>query len=137
MILSDIHMHTDFSSDSKSPMESMIQGAIEKGLKTICFTEHLDYEYPADNSQDLFLVDIDAYQKKLYTLKKSIRTTLIFYLGLNLAFFHIYRNVMKRLHLLMILILSSVHPIWFRHLGISMIPDMATPMMTASGKVDP
>ena len=34
MILADIHMHSDFSSDSQSSMESMIQCAIEKGLKT-------------------------------------------------------------------------------------------------------
>ena len=83
MILSDIHMHTDFSSDSKSPMESMIQGAIEKGLKTICFTEHLDYEYPADNSQDLFLVDIDAYQKKLYTLKEVYQNDIDILFGIE------------------------------------------------------
>lgn len=70
MILADIHMHTSFSSDSQAPMESMIQGAIDKGLKTICFTEHLDYEYPGDDGQGLFMVDIDAYKKKLFELKE-------------------------------------------------------------------
>ena len=48
MITSDIHMHSAFSADSESPMESMIQGAIAKGLALICFTEHLDYDYPLD-----------------------------------------------------------------------------------------
>ena len=70
MILSDIHMHTSFSSDSDTPMESMIQGALEKGLKTICFTEHLDYEYPDDDGSGLFMVDIEAYKKKLFNLKE-------------------------------------------------------------------
>lgn len=70
MILSDIHMHTAFSSDSQAPMESMIQGAIDKGLRTICFTEHLDYEYPVDDGNGLFIVDIDAYKKKLLELKE-------------------------------------------------------------------
>ena len=70
MILSDIHMHTSFSSDSDTPMESMIQGALEKGLKTICFTEHLDYEYPGDDGSGLFMVDIEAYKKKLFNLKE-------------------------------------------------------------------
>ncbi|MDD3222798.1 MAG: histidinol-phosphatase HisJ family protein [Clostridia bacterium] len=67
---SDIHMHSSFSSDSESPMESMIQGALAKGLKTICFTEHLDYEYPSDTEEPLFLVDIDAYTKKLTELRE-------------------------------------------------------------------
>lgn len=83
MILSDIHMHTDFSSDSKSPMEAMIQGAIEKGLKTICFTEHLDYEYPADDGQGLFLVDINAYQKKLYELKEIYQNNIEILFGIE------------------------------------------------------
>lgn len=83
MILADIHMHTDFSSDSKSPMESMIQSAIEKGLKTICFTEHLDYEYPADDGQGLFLVDIDAYQKKLLELKEIYKNDIEVLFGIE------------------------------------------------------
>ena len=83
MILADIHMHTDFSSDSKSPMESMIQGAIEKGLKTICFTEHLDYEYPGDDGQGLFLVDIDAYQKKLFELKEIYKNDIEILFGIE------------------------------------------------------
>lgn len=74
MILSDIHMHSSFSSDSDSPMESMIQGAIDKGLKTICFTEHMDFEYPGNkNLKDgpaLFMVDVDAYEKKLFELRE-------------------------------------------------------------------
>ena len=51
-------------------MESMIQGALEKGLKTICFTEHLDYEYPGDDGSGLFMVDIEAYKQKLFNLKE-------------------------------------------------------------------
>ena len=46
MILADYHLHTSFSSDSESPMEDMIKNAISLGLKTICFTEHHDIDYP-------------------------------------------------------------------------------------------
>lgn len=70
MISADIHMHSNFSSDSTASMESMIQGAIDKNLKTICFTEHLDYEYPGDDGQGLFIVDINAYKKELFHLKE-------------------------------------------------------------------
>ena len=83
MIIADIHMHSDFSSDSKSTMESMIQGAIEKGLKTICFTEHLDYEYPADDGEGLFIVDIDAYRKKLFELKEIYKNKIEILFGIE------------------------------------------------------
>ncbi|BAQ11891.1 histidinol-phosphatase [Bacillus sp. OxB-1] len=42
----DYHMHSSFSADCEIPMEKMIQGSIEKGVSEICFTEHIDYEYP-------------------------------------------------------------------------------------------
>ena len=46
MILTDSHMHTAFSSDSDTPMETMIQGAISKGLTSICITDHHDIDFP-------------------------------------------------------------------------------------------
>ncbi len=70
MITSDIHMHSSFSSDSDTPMEAMIRAAIGKGLKTICFTEHLDYEYPSDTGEVMFQVNFDAYTEKLFELKE-------------------------------------------------------------------
>ena len=33
----DVHMHTNFSHDSESSPEEMIQGAIEKGLEVNLF----------------------------------------------------------------------------------------------------
>lgn len=83
MITSDIHMHSSFSSDSESPMESMIQSAIKKGLKTICFTEHLDYEYPSDKKEILFQVDVDAYQKKIIELKEKYKKDIDILFGIE------------------------------------------------------
>lgn len=45
-ILWDCHMHSSFSADSETPMENMIQTAVDNGLTGICFTEHLDPDYP-------------------------------------------------------------------------------------------
>ena len=73
MITSDIHMHSSFSTDSDSPMEAMIQGAIARGLNTICFTEHLDYEYPSTDGTVLFEVDMADYEKKLFELKDKYK----------------------------------------------------------------
>ena len=38
MIRSDFHMHTAFSGDCDVPARKMVEGAMEKGLKTICIT---------------------------------------------------------------------------------------------------
>ncbi len=46
-IIADTHLHSDFSSDGKNSMTEMALSAIEKGLKTIAFTDHLDFDYPA------------------------------------------------------------------------------------------
>lgn len=55
----DFHMHTCFSGDSDAPVRDMIEGAIQKGLDTICFTDHNDPDFPpCDVSFDL---DTDAY----------------------------------------------------------------------------
>ncbi len=42
----DFHMHTSFSVDSDTNPEDMVRGAIQKGLKTICITEHIDRDNP-------------------------------------------------------------------------------------------
>lgn len=70
MIKADIHMHCAFSTDSDIPMEEMILGAIDKGLDTICFTDHMDYEYPDEiPGVTQFIVDLGAYEKEYMRLK--------------------------------------------------------------------
>lgn len=44
--LSDWHLHSHFSSDSTETPENIIKNAINMQLKSICFTEHNDYDYP-------------------------------------------------------------------------------------------
>ncbi|MFD1415228.1 histidinol-phosphatase HisJ family protein [Oceanobacillus jeddahense] len=65
----DFHMHSSFSADCEAEMEEMIQEAINKGLKEIAFTEHLDVDYP-DKEWD-FSFDTEAYQKKLEELREK------------------------------------------------------------------
>ena len=50
----DVHMHTNFSHDSESSPEEMIQGAIEKGLEVICFTDHFDKDNMSWGLEDIF-----------------------------------------------------------------------------------
>ena len=44
----DYHIHTEFSDDSREPMEKQIERAIELGLQEICFTDHVDYGIKKD-----------------------------------------------------------------------------------------
>ena len=42
MIRSDFHMHTAFSTDSEEAVESMLNRAVERGLYSVCITDHMD-----------------------------------------------------------------------------------------------
>ena len=68
-ILWDCHMHSSFSADSDTPMEDMIQDAIRRGLHGVCFTEHLDPDYPPTPDNETFELDLSAYQENLFMLR--------------------------------------------------------------------
>ena len=55
----DYHIHTSISGDCDTPMMDMARAAHGKGLREICFTEHIDIDFPCDID---FSVDFDAYR---------------------------------------------------------------------------
>ena len=65
-MLWDTHMHTHFSGDSDADPRQMIAAAEGAGLAGLCFTDHLDYDYPDD--KDLFLLDFDSYIKEAHSI---------------------------------------------------------------------
>nr|WP_295682128.1 histidinol-phosphatase HisJ family protein [uncultured Lachnoclostridium sp.] len=80
-ILSDCHLHSSFSGDSETPMEQMIQRGVEVGLQHMCFTEHLDIDFPVSTvyKEGTFLLDIENYQKvlRIYAEKYSERINIL------------------------------------------------------------
>lgn len=84
MIKTDYHMHSSFSGDCTTPAENMIEGAILKGLTTICFTEHLDLDFPRESGLD-FGLDIEGYQKKNAELKERYRDQIEILFGIELG----------------------------------------------------
>lgn len=64
MIQADYHVHTDFSSDSKSPMEDMVKQAITLGFDRVCFTDHMDLDFPEQYEQR-FVFDLEEYWNTL------------------------------------------------------------------------
>jgi len=88
-MLTDYHIHTEFSDDSHEPMEKQIERAIELHLDEICFTDHVDYgikkdwsegniQYrpgdgigtSADSLEPIANVDYPAYFAKLHRMKE-------------------------------------------------------------------
>ena len=67
----DCHMHSSFSSDSATPMECMIMQAISSELHGICFTEHLDPDYPKTPDGLTFSVDLPLYKETCLSLKEK------------------------------------------------------------------
>ena len=47
-MLADYHIHTEFSDDSREPMQNQIERAIELGFDEVCFTDHIDYGIKKD-----------------------------------------------------------------------------------------
>ncbi|UCC79069.1 MAG: histidinol-phosphatase HisJ family protein [Candidatus Zixiibacteriota bacterium] len=50
MILSDFHVHPDFSVDATGSIKEYCEKALELGLDAICFTTHYDYNPALDNN---------------------------------------------------------------------------------------
>lgn len=47
-MLTDYHVHTEFSDDSVYPMEDVVRDAIRMNLDEICITDHVDYGIKQD-----------------------------------------------------------------------------------------
>lgn len=84
-ILWDCHMHSSFSADSDTPMEKMIEKAISLGLDGICFTEHLDPDYPETPDHIDFSLDIPAYHETLLSLQEKYKNSLDVRFGIELG----------------------------------------------------
>ena len=70
-MLCDYHVHTIYSDDSIYEMEDVIKDGIKKGIKELCFTDHVDYGIKRDvddprgpvyiNGQPISNVDYPKY----------------------------------------------------------------------------
>ncbi len=84
MIIADYHVHSNFSGDSPAPMEQMIERAIQLGLKKLCFTDHMDYDYPPMGDIP-FVFDPEPYVAKLQTLKDYYANQIEILTGIELG----------------------------------------------------
>ena len=82
----DTHMHCHFSGDCESTPQSMVQAAISKGLAGICFTDHMDYDYP-QNPQDPVVFEFDPceYDRAMRSLQQDYKGRLHILHGIELG----------------------------------------------------
>ena len=79
-ILTDYHTHSCFSGDCDTPTEQMIAKAISLGMTHLCFTEHLDLDYPVREGENLnFDLNTEEYRKHFLTLRENMQTRSNFY----------------------------------------------------------
>ena len=86
-ITADYHMHSHHSGDSKAPMEQMVQSAISKGLTHICFTEHMDLDFPVSEVAPAgkFEVNTDSYLYELLQLRQKYEKDIQIGFGIELG----------------------------------------------------
>ncbi|TAH63090.1 MAG: histidinol-phosphatase HisJ family protein [Gottschalkiaceae bacterium] len=94
----DYHVHSSFSGDCKYSMEDMLKGALERNIKTLSFTDHIDYDY--GKAQLDFVFDTDDYFKELKRLKSNYKGKIEILSGVELGMQpHLVRNINKKIKL--------------------------------------
>lgn len=82
----DTHMHCNFSGDCGSAPESMIEAAVSKGLCGICFTDHMDYDYPVNPEHPtIFEFDPAEYDSTMHRLQHQYADRLPVLYGIELG----------------------------------------------------
>ena len=86
-ITADCHLHSSYSGDSDTPMEEMIIEGISRGLTTMCFTEHNDFEYPdyPNEPGSRFLLNTDSYLYDLIKYKEKYADRIRILFGVELG----------------------------------------------------
>lgn len=87
LLTADCHIHSSFSGDSEASMEEMIRKGISLGLKTMCFTEHQDFDYPdsPEGPGSIFLLNTDSYLYDLARLKEKYAGQIRLLFGVELG----------------------------------------------------
>ncbi len=87
IVADDCHMHTCFSTDSDASVRSMLDGAVKKRLRSVCITDHMDVDFPADEElgEHPFLFDLDEYFRTLTALREEYADRLKIRIGIEIG----------------------------------------------------
>lgn len=76
----DYHMHTRFSADSAASVADMCEAALGRGLREVCFTEHVDLS-PWEETRDYFKPD--AYVAEVRRCQEHYQGRLTIRMGIE------------------------------------------------------
>ena len=68
-MLSDYHVHSKISFDSKEEPQLIVEKAITLGMSQICLTEHQDYHWPVPD--EIPLIDFNQYNSTINVLRNN------------------------------------------------------------------
>ena len=81
-MISDIHLHTEFSGDSNTPVHAQIEQAIRLGMEEICITDHHDYDVISEID---FTLDIPRYVEEITRVREEYKDRIHVNLGIELG----------------------------------------------------
>ncbi len=70
-IITDHHVHSEFSGDCDTPIDDVVKRAIKLGLKEVMFTDHQDFDYPSNKI--CFELNIEEYVEKIKKLREKYK----------------------------------------------------------------
>lgn len=93
----DFHMHSEYSIDSRATMKDMVLSAISKNIKSICFTDHVDFEATVNKIDIQFRTEdyFNNINKVKYTYKSSIEILSGVEIGVQTHLAHRYKKFIE------------------------------------------
>ena len=67
----DTHLHTTFSPDSDAEPDVMLNAAGAEKMSYICFTDHIDYDFPDPEVDMVFDFEPERYFEKMREIRKK------------------------------------------------------------------
>ena len=111
MTVCDMHVHTKHSCDSRAELEAYCLQALQTGVDTLCFTDHVDNN-PNDDGRGFY--NPEAFFSDFLPLKEKYQGQLTLLCGVEFAEPHRYRDKLAEFSALPYdFILGSVH-FWYR-----------------------
>ena len=92
MDIHDMHVHTKYSCDSDAELEAYCPEAIKRGVKTVCFTDHVDYNV-FDHGYGYYKAD--GVLKDFAHIKEKYRGEPDFLCGVEFSEPHLYQDKLK------------------------------------------
>jgi histidinol-phosphatase (PHP family) len=92
--LCDLHVHTKYSCDSEAALEDYCIRAIEKNVRRICFTEHVDFDVH-DSGYGYY--DAAAFFDEFSKVKEKFSSKVELLSGLEFSEIHLYQEAYHRL----------------------------------------